>query len=161
MASKDVLKEGTRSPQGARKHLFSRESDLPTDAGEQRSAVLRVGRQLGRLAEALPGGASPPPPPFSGPEKSQRSQAFPVPRREGRCGPPAAPLRGAMAVLNPLDSEAAESRTGKAATRGANGRGVGSHWARWKPSWELPQEVCSLGFCSSGLTSPPPPPPTP
>lgn len=57
MASKDVLKEGTRSPQGARKHLFSRESDLPTDAGEQRSAVLRVGRQLGRLAEALPGGA--------------------------------------------------------------------------------------------------------
>lgn len=57
MASKDVLKEGTRSPQGARKHLFSRESDLPTDAGEQRSAVLRVGRQLGRLAEALPGAA--------------------------------------------------------------------------------------------------------
>lgn len=47
MASKDVLKEGTRSPQGARKHLFSRESDLPTDAGEQRSAVLRVGSSWG------------------------------------------------------------------------------------------------------------------
>lgn len=124
MASKDVLKEGTRSPQGVRKRLFSRESDLPTDAGEQQSAVLRVGRQLGRLAEALPGGASPAAAPIFRPREVSALASFPSAQKVGALRPTsgAPPRRHGCAQPPGLRSGRVQDREGRHARCKREGR---------------------------------------